>query len=244
MLCLGKQIRRDVPRIRCLIRDDKNFGRPCDRINSCNAETCLFRERYIDVAGACDLVDSGNRLRAIGHRGNCLCTAGLVYLIRAGDHGCRERSGRCLPLRVRRRTDYDPFNACNLGRDYIHQHAGRVNRPSSRNIAAGDCDRRHFLAEDRPVRLCRNPAVYPLFFMVSRNIRGRPFHDFDKPGIQCCESFVNFLSRNADCSGRQIAVIKFLLIFEKRRVTARADRAYNLIHSFLLSGKAGRVSAF
>ena len=69
-----------------------------------DAEDAAFGRRDISVAGADDLVDRGDRRRAIGQRGDRLRAADAVDLVDAGD--ARRRQHQRIELAVGRRHDH------------------------------------------------------------------------------------------------------------------------------------------
>ena len=79
--------------------------------------------------------------------------------------GCRN-----LSVSAGRRRHDDPSDACDLGRDDIHQNRRRVNGLSPRYIDTDRSKRCHLLSKDRTILRRIKPAVFFLLLMIAANV--------------------------------------------------------------------------
>src|SRR5207247_3146000 len=90
MLGAGEEVGGDEGGIGVGVGDYKSLRGAEDAVDADFAEELLLGERYKDVPGTADLVDSRDGLGAVGHRSDSLYTAGAEDVIYAGDVGCHE----------------------------------------------------------------------------------------------------------------------------------------------------------
>ena len=81
VLGLREQVGGDPGRVVRLVGDDQNLGRACDRVDADLAEDLALGGGDIGVAGADDLVDGGDRLRAVSERRDRLRAADAVDFV-------------------------------------------------------------------------------------------------------------------------------------------------------------------
>ena len=88
MFCLRQQVGRNPLRVRSLVRDHDDLGRPGNRVDAHGSKNLALGLRNIGVAGAYDLGDGLDCLRTVGERGDGLRPA---YAVDFGD--TREMGG-------------------------------------------------------------------------------------------------------------------------------------------------------
>ena len=152
MLGLRQEIGGDEARIGAAIGEDDDLGRAGDHVDADDAEHPPLGRRDIGVAGADDLVDRRDRLRAIGERGDRLRAADAIDLIDAGD--ARRGEHQRIDMAVRRRHDHrQPAAARDLRRHGVHHDRGRIARRPAGNIEPDRVDRPPAPAELDPERV-------------------------------------------------------------------------------------------
>ena len=220
MLCLGEQIRCHIAGIRSLVRKDKDLAGACDRINADMAVHSLFRQSYVNVARAHDLIHFRDALRAVRKSGNRLGPACLVHFVRSGFLRRYQCGGRHLPVLSRGRYHNDLIHSCHLGRHDVHEDRRGIGCFSARHIDANSGKSGHLLSEDRAVRSAVEPAVLHLFLMIRTDIDERLSDHFDQAGIHrvICLLYLIFCHKNI----RRIdfRAVKFFRIFKQRLISA------------------------
>ena len=220
--------------VRRIVRKDCDLGRARDGIDRDMAVDRALCERDIDVARARDLVDLGDRLGSVGHRGDCLRAADLEDRVDArflcGDE-CRRID---LAVSARRRAHDDFIDARDLRRNDIHEDRGRIRRLAARDIDTGPVERRDALAEDHAVLLCHEPALLSLVLMEGADSLDRPLDDADKLRIDELVRLFLFLRCHADVVRRKLAVIELFLVLEDGLVAVFLYIFKNLRDSRLL----------
>lgn len=93
MLRLRHQIRRQIGRIRRLIRQHQNLAGTGDHIDVHLAEKQPLGGGHIDIARPHDFVHLGNGGRAVRQGGHRLSAAAQVHPIHPGDIGRRHHGG-------------------------------------------------------------------------------------------------------------------------------------------------------
>ena len=93
VLGLGHEVRRDDCGVCAGIREDAHLGGSGDHVDAHVTRHASLGCRDVGVAGAHDLLDGRDGLRAIGDRSDCLGTPDGVDLIDAGDCGSGEGVG-------------------------------------------------------------------------------------------------------------------------------------------------------
>ena len=148
MLGLRQKIGGDPGGIVLAVGDDQDLRRAGDEVDADLAEHAALGGGDIGVAGAGDLVDRRDRLRAVGQRGHGLGAADAPDLVGAGDLG-RQHDQR-IEHAARRRHDHDDArHARHLGRHDVHQHRGRIGRRAARHVDADRLERPIAGAEPR-----------------------------------------------------------------------------------------------
>ena len=140
MFSLTQKVGRNPFRIIGRISNDNNFGRPGHHVDPDLAVKLALCLCHKGIARAGDHIDRRNAFTAMCQRGNRLCAAKPPNLIHAG----KMRGGhhRRIHLPVRRRRDHhDPFHACNLGRNNVHQQRRRIGGTAARHIDTRCIDR-------------------------------------------------------------------------------------------------------
>ena len=102
VLGLAEQVHRDPVGRRRAVGEDEDLARAGDHVDADRAEDAPLGARDVGVAGAGDLVDGGNRLRAVGERADRLRAADREQRgrrrrarRRRGRAGCARPPGRC-----------------------------------------------------------------------------------------------------------------------------------------------------
>ncbi len=136
MLGLSQQVEGDQPWIGPRIGNDHHIGRSRDAINPNMAKNLPLGFGYIGVAGANNAVNRANGLRAISHGSHSLRTANAV------DFGHTGAVGGGKDQRVNNPiggwyAHGQPFDACNLGGNGVHQHGGGVGSLAARYVQSG-----------------------------------------------------------------------------------------------------------
>ncbi len=140
VLGLRQKIGGDKARIGVSVGEDHHFAWTCDHVDADSAEHPPLGRRDIGVAGADDLVDRGDCLRAIGERGDRLRAADPVDLVHASD--ARRGEDERIDVAVGRRHDHRQAAAArDLGRHGVHDDRGWIGRRAARNIEADRIDR-------------------------------------------------------------------------------------------------------
>ncbi len=121
MLGLRQEIAGDPVGMAALVGEDQDFRGARDHVDADPAEDQALGGRHIGIAGADDLGDRRDALRAVGERRHRLCPADAVDFVDAGELRRRQHQGRELAVR-RRHHHHQPRNARHLGGDGIHQH--------------------------------------------------------------------------------------------------------------------------
>ena len=85
MLCLAEQVRRDPGRVRRAVGDDEDLAGPGDHVDIDKAEDLPLGFRDKGIAGADNLIDLRDCLRAIGQGGDGLGAAGLEDPVHPGN---------------------------------------------------------------------------------------------------------------------------------------------------------------
>ena len=140
VLGLRQQVGGDPVGIAVPVGEDQHFGRPGDHVDADLAEHHALGRRHIGVAGADDLGDRRDGLRAIGQRRNRLRAADAIDLIDAGELG-RGQHQRVEFAIGRRHHHDDARHAGDLGRHGVHQHRGWIGRRAARHIKPDRLDR-------------------------------------------------------------------------------------------------------
>ena len=130
VLGLRQQIGGDPARIDAVVGDDDQLGRAGDRVDADVAEDQPLGGGDVGVAGAHDLVDARDALRAVGERGDRLRAADHEHARDAGEARGQQRLGR-----RPRRGHHDLAHAGDLRRHGGHHHRRGIARG-----AAGDVD--------------------------------------------------------------------------------------------------------
>ena len=132
MFGLGKQVHRDPVGIGAAVADDGKFGGPGYHVDADLAEHQLFRDGYIDIARAGNLVDFGNGRGAIGHGADRLGAADGIEPIHAGQR--RRGQYRVVAGAMGKRRRGDNLADAGYARgNRQHQHGRRI-----ACLAAGD----------------------------------------------------------------------------------------------------------
>ena len=121
MLGLAEQVGGDPLGIVAAIGDDHDLGWPCDHVDPDHAVELALGFGDPGIARAGDHIDRGNAPGAIGKCRNRLCAADAPYLVDPGD--MRGGEHQRIDLALGSRCDHDEaFDACDLGRNGVHQH--------------------------------------------------------------------------------------------------------------------------
>ena len=94
VLSLAEQVRRDPGRVRRAVGDDEDLAGPGDHVDIDKAEDLPLGFRDKGIAGANDLIDLRDRLRAISQGSDGLGAAGLEDPIHPGDLRRRQNDRR------------------------------------------------------------------------------------------------------------------------------------------------------
>ena len=119
---LGEQISCDPSGIVRLVGDDQHFRGTGNGVDTDLAEDLTFRGGDIGVARADDLVDGGDRLRAVCEGRDRLRAADAIDLVHADKIGGRQHERIELAVGCRGGSD-KALHARDLRRDRVHQHA-------------------------------------------------------------------------------------------------------------------------
>ena len=133
VLGLAEQVHRDPVGIRSAVADHEDFGRTGDHVDADAAEYMALGSRHVGVARTDDLVDAGNRLRAVGKCGDGLSTADGVGSVDATETGRREHQLIFLAAR-RRHHHFTLADAGDVGRHGVHEHGARVGGLAARHV--------------------------------------------------------------------------------------------------------------
>ncbi len=125
MLGLAQQIQRNPVRVIVPVRDDQNFRGARNHVDADTPEDPALGSRDKGVAGAGDLVNRGNGLRAIGQGCNRLRAADAIDGIDPGD-ACGQQHQRVHHPVGHGAADDQMFNPGNPCRNGIHHHRRRV----------------------------------------------------------------------------------------------------------------------
>ena len=150
VLCLRDQVGGDDDRIDALAGHDGDLARPCDVVDLHHSGDLPLGEGHVDVAGADDHLDAGDRRRAIGEGGDRLRPAHPVDLGHAGDVGCGERGGRHGSVGGRRGAERDLGHARHRGGDGAHEHGRGVGGTAAGDVDTGTAERLDGLADRGP----------------------------------------------------------------------------------------------
>ena len=218
MLCLGKQVCRNISRISCLICHNQDFTWSCNGINADMTVNCFLCKCYIDISRSYDLVNLRDTLCSVSKGCNCLCTADLVDLIHTGFFGCNQCIRTYFSIFSRRRYHDDLIHTGNLCRHHIHQYRRRINCLSSRHIHADSVKRSDLLPKNGSVRFTVKPAVLTLFCMITFDIVFCFADDCKKCIINLRICFFNFCicDFNRICS--KLCPIKFGSVCKNCRI--------------------------
>ena len=164
VLGLREKIHRDPVRVGARVGDDENFRRPGNHVDTDRAEDPALSRCNIGIARADDLVDGGNRPRAVGERRDRLRAAD-----REGARDARKMRGgedQRIPRPVRHGRNHDDLgHARDLGRQRVHQHRRRVRSLAARNVQPHAVERGDLLPQARAVSLGHRPRLAPLPFV-------------------------------------------------------------------------------
>ena len=151
MLSLAEQVRRDPGRVRRAVGDDEDLAGPGDHVDIDKAEDLPLGFRDKGIAGANDLIDLRDRLRAISQGSDGLGAAGLEDPIHPGDLRRRQNDRRDTAAAGGGRDHDDLAAACQFSRDGIHQDRRGIGRCAAGDIQADFFDGRDLLAHDNAV---------------------------------------------------------------------------------------------
>ena len=147
MLGLAEQVGGDHLRVRRLVGDHQDLGRPGEQVDADPAVELPLRLRDIGVARPDQHVDRRDALRPQPHRADRLDPAQDIDLVGAGERHCGHRL-RMRRAVGRRRAGGDSFHAGHLGGDHAHMGRGDHRVTPARNVAADAADRNVAVAED------------------------------------------------------------------------------------------------
>ena len=174
MLGLREQVHRHPFRVAAAIGDDQHFGRAGDHVDAHGAEHAALGSRHVGIAGADDLVDLGNGLRAIGQRRHRLRATDREHPVDAGDR--RRRQHQRIALAIRRRHDHDQLtDTRHLGRYGVHEYRTGVSRPAARYVQPDAVERRDDLPEPGAIEFGEFPALRQLPHVIALDTLCRHF---------------------------------------------------------------------
>ena len=84
MFSLGKNIHGNPVGIGLSVTDDKDFRGACDHVDATLPKHKLLRSGHVDIAGADNLVHSGNGSCAISQGCHCLRTTDTKHTVHTG----------------------------------------------------------------------------------------------------------------------------------------------------------------
>ena len=190
VLGLRKKIHRYPIRVGAGVGDNEYLRGSGDHVDADSAENAPFGGRDIGIAGTDDLVDRGNRRRAVGERRHRLRSAyrkGPRYAgkMRRGKH-------KRVPRAAGGGYDHDDFrNAGNLGRNGVHEHRRRIRRLPSGNVQAHPLERAHLLPHPRAVGVAHFPA--------RRRLAALMLVKFANPPAGCDEGIARVAVEGIEC---------------------------------------------
>ncbi len=160
VLGLREKVHREPFRRGAAIGDDENLRWAGNHVDADAAKHLALRFGDIGISRADDLVDAGNRTRAIRERRHCLRAANADDAIDA-----RERRGG-EHQRIRIRTHHDDLaHAGHLGGHSVHEDGGGIRRLAARHVDADTVEGRDALPEARAVGLGVFPGILRLPLM-------------------------------------------------------------------------------
>jgi hypothetical protein len=161
VLGLRKEVHRHPVGVGLTIADDQYLRRAGDHVDADDAEDAALGRGDVGVAGADDLVDLRNGLRAIGQCRDRLRAADGEYAVDAGQR-CGSQYQRVLLAR-RRRYDHDQFaDAGDARRNGVHQHRRRVRGLAAGHVEADAVERRDLLAKHGAARFASSSSYCQL----------------------------------------------------------------------------------
>ena len=220
VLGLTEQVCCNPVRVILAVGYNQNFGRTCDHIDADHAVKLSLRFGYIGIAWADDDIDRLDTLCAIRKRADSLSAAYTPDLINSRNMRCCKHQRVRIALRCRGH-DHNPLNACNPGRDRVHQKRRWIGRASTRDIEPRCIDWPPDRAKTRAGRI----LVVPVFGELRLVIRSDPVRCELKGlallGFHCVIRFFAALWRNHPVRIiDQRVAIKALGVLDKRAVLA------------------------
>ena len=147
VLGLAEQVGGDHFRVRRLVGDHEDFGRPGEQVDADAPVKLPLGFRHVGVARPDQHVDRRDALRPQPHGADRLDPAQDVDLVRAGEshRGHRFRVRRAVGGR---RAGGDAFHSGDLGGDHAHMRRSDHRVAPARHVAADAADRNVSVAED------------------------------------------------------------------------------------------------
>ncbi len=182
VLGLGQQIGGQPDRVGAFVGKDKDFRRAGHHVDIHLAEHLPLGLRHKNVSRPGDLADLGHALRAVSQGGDGLCSARLDHRRHARDPRRGQNEGVHRPVLPGRRGQNDFRHSGHLGRNNVHQDAGRIAGRSAGDIDAHPRQRRNPLPQHNAVLTEHDEAPVKLPLMESPDILRGPFHHVQQPG--------------------------------------------------------------
>ena len=141
VLGLGQQVEREQLGIRAGVRDHHQVAGAGEAVDPHPRRQLALRLLHVQVAGADDHVDRGDRLGSERERRDRLRAPHPVHGRGARQVAGGEHRRIDIALGARRRAHHDLRHARDFRRHHAHHDGARVRRPASRHVHGGSPDR-------------------------------------------------------------------------------------------------------
>ena len=243
VLGLREQVDRDPVGVGGAVRQHQDLRHARDHVDADGPEHATLGRRHIGVARTADLVDGGNRLRAVGERRDRLRPADRE---RGGHTGhVRGREHQRIARSMRRGHDHDDLaHTRHVRGNCVHQHRRRIGRLAAGHVDADAIERGHPLPElGAVVRAHAEPATALALVEIADPLR-RDRQRVALGGRDRIPGFAHRVGADPQVRGlRDAKAVKACRVFEQRRITALAhvgdDRRHRGIDCGILAGLEG-----
>ena len=183
MLGLAQQVGSHPGGVALAVGQHQNLAGPGDHVDAHLAVDLPLGGGHIDVAGADDLIHSGDALGAVGESRHSLGAAGLEDLghPRGGGGGQNHRADLAILAGGGGHDDF--FHPGHLGGDHIHQDGGGVSRSAAGHIDPRLFDRGIFLAQNHPVLFVHHKIFVDLLAVEGLDVGRRHPQGLEEIGV-------------------------------------------------------------
>lgn len=222
VLGLGQHVGGEMAHVRLAVGDDQHFARPGDHVDVDDAEELLLRRRYVDVAGADDLVDLRDRLGAVGERGHGLRPPDGVDRVDTAKLGGGEDC-RCDPLGAHRSDRHDLLDTGDSSGNRVHQQRRRVECFTPGDVDPDARERAVPLAEARTGAELDLPIAGALPFVEGLDPAVRDLQRVAELGAQRVERSSPALPRDRNVRRGRAKAVEALGVVEEGPVAVAAN---------------------